>query len=587
MRLKQKTRLPCNRVFCFRGNETIINAVPFKKVFVLLLVVFSACSAPAQNTIVVPTATLAPATSVLDTAATISPTASRPTRAPSPTFAKPAIQTPAWFDDVVLYEIFPRSFYDADGDGIGDLQGIAQKLDYLQDLGVGAIWLTPIFASPSYHGYDVTDYYKINPEFGVEQDLIDLVNEAHQRDIKIILDFVAGHSSDQHPFFKDAYGNPNSKYAAWYRWLDDAHTKYEHFGSATNMPKWNQDNPEVRAYLLENAKYWMNTAGIDGYRLDYALGVSHDFWKAFRQEIKSINADALLLGEVWDSGLKIKPYYDNQFDATFDFPVYYDVMGSHDRAGASALLAQRGLNAFESTLRAETRLYPPGAQSVRFLNNHDTLRVMSQVKTACQLSAVECERHIIERAKLAATLLLTLPATPMLYYGEEIGMSGDKSDGDKTVREPMDWYASESGAGMTTWYRPATGFNQPDDGISVAEQQNQTASLFERYRALLALRARHDALRHGEFVTIPFVGVPAAELSALAAYARVTDAETILVVLNAGDQAITATLDLSALGSDTITLHDLLAANTLAPAPAQNFSLRLAPRAAYVFQLEP
>lgn len=510
------------------------------------------------------------------------PTLSFVTRLPSPTSTKPAIQTPAWFNDVVLYEIFPRSFYDADDDGIGDLKGIEQKLDYIKSLGVGALWLTPIFASPSYHGYDITNYYKINPEFGATQDLIDLVDAAHAREIKVILDFVAGHASDQHPFFQDAYGNPNSKYADWFIWLDDAHTKYEHFGSATDMPKWNQDNPATRAYLIDAAKTWMQTTGVDGYRLDYALGASHSFWKEFRQELKTVNPDALLLGEVWASGLKIAPFYDNEFDATFSFPIYFDIMGSHDRAGNSMLLGNRAPASFQSALQAQTRLYPPGAQSVYFLSNHDTLRVASQVGATCQASNAECPRQNLERAKLAATLLFTLPATPMLYYGEEIGMRGDKRDGDKTVREPMDWYAAETGVGMPTWYRPASRLNAANDGVSVQEEQARAASLFEHYRALSALRAEQVALRRGAFSPVPLQGSDRAT-----AYARVADDKILIVVLNTADEAADVTLDLGAFASDTIKLAALWGEIQTAPAPAQNYPLRLAPRAGYIFELKP
>lgn len=498
----------------------------------------------------------------------VAPTDQPTNRPASPTSAKPAIQTPKWFNDVVLYEIFPRSFYDTNGDGIGDLKGITEQLDYLQELGVGALWLTPIFESPSYHGYDITDYYKINPEFGTEADLIELVNEAHNRDIKVILDFVAGHSSDQHPFFKDAYGNPKSRYADWYRWLDDAHTKYEHFGAATNMPKWNQDNPETRAYLIDIAKYWMQKAKIDGYRLDYALGVSHDFWKAFRREIKSVNPDALLLGEVWDSGLKIAPYYQDEFDATFDFPVYFDVMGSHNSAGSSALLGKRALASFQSALKAQTRLYPPGAQSVRFLSNHDTLRVMSQVNASCQVQDAKCLEQSFERAKLAATLLMTLPGTPMIYYGEEIGMRGDKSDGDKTLREPMDWYASQWGQGMTTWYRPSLRLNVALDGISVEEQNGKSDSLLEHYRALIALREKYPALRSGEFIPVALQGNDRA-----VGYFRRDANETIVVLLNLDTRPATIPLDLNLLGSTMAGFADILSGEQLPPPVTNKLSV--------------
>lgn len=464
---------------------------------------------------------------------------------------------------MVLYEIFPRSFYDTNNNGIGDLKGITQKLDYLSDLGIGAIWLTPIFSSPSYHGYDTTDYYKINPDFGKEQDLIDLVNEAHKRDIKIILDFVAGHTSDKHPFFQDAFGNPQSKYANWYRWLDDAHREYEYFGASPDLPSLNQDNPETRQYLIDAAKYWIDKANIDGYRLDYALGVSHDFWKAFRAAVKTFRrnvfTDFLLLGEVWTSGLKIAPYYDKEFDATFNFPVYFDLMGSHDRAGNSALLGKGTASSFESSLKAQARLYNPGAQLVQFLNNHDTLRVASQLNGD------------FKREKLAATLLFTLPATPMVYYGEEIGMRGDKQDGDKSVREPMDWYAPENGAGMTTWYKPPSRFNKPNDGVSVQEEQNKKDSLLEHYRALIALRAKYNALRHGEFIPLPVKNNQAV------AFLRQDENDAVLVLLNFGAQPANISLDPNSLPTPFTGMNDLLTNENVSATSTAVFSITLAP----------
>ncbi|MCC7164689.1 MAG: hypothetical protein IT331_19495 [Anaerolineae bacterium] len=360
-------------------------------VFVGFLVAFLfACSSQPPATIIVAT-TIPPTAQPTTLPATPAPT-SRPA---SPTPSKPPIDTPDWFNDVVLYEIFPRSYYDTNADGMGDLKGITAQLDYLQALGVGALWLTPIFESPSYHGYDTTDYYRIDPDFGTEQDLVNLVAESHAREIRVILDFVAGHTSDQHPFFKDAFGNPDSEYADWYRWNDDKHTTYQYFGSAKDLPSLNQDNPETRQYLIDAAKYWMKQADIDGYRLDYALGPSHEFWKTFRRELKAVDPEFLLLGEVWESGLKIAPYYDKEFDATFNFPVYYDLMGSHERAGSSPLLGTTSPSAFESALVSLKRLYNPGAQTVQFINNHDTVRAASQLPGP-------------ERAKLAAALLLTL-----------------------------------------------------------------------------------------------------------------------------------------------------------------------------------
>src|SRR5918912_1371104 len=221
-----------------------------RSIILIAVLVFAGCTAatPTPTVTPAPTATVAPTPTL---------TEARPTRAPTPTAAKPPIQTPAWFNEVVLYEIFPRSFRDSNGDGIGDLKGITQQLDYLKSLGVGALWLTPIFASPSYHGYDTSDYYKINPEFGSEADLIDLVREAHKRNIRILLDYVVGHTSIQHPFFKDAFANPKSKYSDWYRWTNDEHTTYDGFAGLNDLPLLNQQNPDAQKYLLDMAKYWM------------------------------------------------------------------------------------------------------------------------------------------------------------------------------------------------------------------------------------------------------------------------------------------------------------------------------------------
>lgn len=469
-----------------------------------------------------------PTTEVYALPITLTP---RATRVPTFTPSAPAIQTPAWFRDTVLYEIFPRSFYDSNGDGIGDLKGITAKLDYLQGLGVGAIWLTPIFASPSYHGYDTTDYYKINPDFGTEDDLRELVRAAHQHHMRVLLDYVVAHTSNQHPFFKDAYGNLNSKYADWYRWTNAAHTQYESFASNDIMPTLNHDNPAVEQYLIDVAKYWMQT-GIDGYRADYVLNVPHSFWKKLRAELKAINPDFLLLAEAWTNALAIKPYYDNEFDATFDFPLYGDILGAHDKVGSSLLLGARSPDAMDGTFAAEQALFPPGAQRVAFIENHDTNRAMSQVKGD------------VRRAKLGALLLLTLPGTPMIYYGEEIGMAGVKPSparDDKSLREPMDWYASETGPGKTNWYTPADRNNQPNDGVSVEEELGKPDSLLEYYRSLVALRNANGALRTGAQEKID----PRTD-SFVYAYLRQGATASFVVVLNFENKPISVTLDLGA-----------------------------------------
>lgn len=487
---------------------------------------------------------------------------------PTITPALPAIQTPAWFRDIVLYEIFPRSFYDSNGDGIGDLKGIVAKLDYITSLGAGAIWLTPIFESPSYHGYDTIDYYKILPEFGTEDDLRELVREAHKRNIRVLLDYVVAHTSNEHPFFKDAYGNLKSQYADWYHWLDATHTQYESFASNDVMPTLNHDNPQVERYLIDVAKYWMKT-GIDGYRADYVLNVPHPFWKKLRAESKAINPDFVLLAEAWTNALAIKPYYADEFDATFDFPLYGDIQGSHDKLGNSILLGKRSPMAMDGTLTSVPRLYPPGAQRVTFVENHDTNRAMSQVNGN------------VPRAKLGTMWLLTLPGTPMVYYGGEIGMAGVKAKDDKPLREPMDWYAPESGAGMTTWHKPADRSNKSNDGVSVEEQAGKSDSLLEYHRALIAMRNANSALRTGVFEKI--------ELDTNAnvyAYLRQDSTASFVVVLNFAAEPVSLTVDL---GATSLADGRYVATNALTKQTTNldglTLKLKFEPTTGYVFQL--
>lgn len=485
----------------------------------------ASCAAPATQTVkatpisaVTPTVTVAP-----------SPVATLRARpSPTPTSSQSPIQTPAWFRDVVLYEIFVRSFYDSNGDGIGDLKGITLQLDYIQSLGARALWLTPIFASPSYHGYDISDYYKVNPEFGTEADLVELINEAHKRNIKVLLDYVVGHTSNQHPFFKDAFNNPQSKYSDWYRWNDPRHTRYDSFAGVKELPSLNHANPDAQKYLIDVAKHWMKL-GVDGYRADYVLGVSHDFWKKLRAEVKAIHPDFILLAEAWTDGVKIRDYFQNEFDAAFDFPFYGDVQRSHDRVGDSVLLGNASMSLLDGSIIAQPRLYPPNALRVTFINNHDTHRAMSEVNGD------------FARAKLGATLLLTTPGTPMIYYGEEIGMKGEKAsapDYDKTRREPMDWYASESGQGMTAWYKPTTRYNKAVDQISVEEQVGKNDSLLEHYRALVTLRNANSALRSGSFEKI------ALDDSKVYAFLRADEKTAFLIVLNLADTPSSLSLDL-------------------------------------------
>lgn len=446
--------------------------------------------------------------------------------------------SPDWFRESIIYEIFVRSFHDSNGDGIGDIQGIIEKLDYIEALGVDTIWLMPIHPSPSVHGYDVTDYYLVNPDYGSMEDLQELVSEAHKRDMKIILDFVSSHLSNQHPIFKDAYGNPESRYSDWFLWNNDAQTSYAGFANNREMPRFNHHNPEVVSYLKDVALFWLDlngdgdyTDGIDGFRIDNATFPPKSFFVELRKTVKSANPEAVLIGEVWvETAAIMNRYFEDQFDALFDFPLYHVLQGSHDRNG-DGILAGRGFPLLISTtLDDQENRFPEEGIPIRFLSNHDTNRIANEVSSDP------------ERLRLAVALLASLPDPFMIYYGEEIGMPGQKGNApywDNYRREPMDWYGQEIGDGKTTWFMPDDRWNQTLDGVSVEEQENDPNSLLNFYRKVIDLRKEVAALRDGEYQVLNLgVGGPGPW-----GILRSFQGEQLVALYNFSDEERTATID--------------------------------------------
>jgi len=492
-----------------------------------------ACQPPATPAV---TATPAPTPTELGQAATPAVTA---TPAPTPTelgqaATPPPYTTPAWFRDGGLYQIFVRSFYDSNGDGIGDLDGITAQLDYIQALGVNTLWLTPIFGADSYHGYDTTDYYSINPDFGTKADLIELVDAAHARGLHIVLDYVASHTSNQHPFFKAAYAQPDSEYSDWYIWEDDQHLTYQSFFGVASLPTLNHSTPAVNDYMLEVAQYWMDldddgdyTDGIDGWRCDYALGSPHSFWQQLRRTLKPLNPDVLLLGEVWvQDAAAQEPYFENEFDALFNFPLFMGSMGGTERSNDNLWTGDGAAAAITTLLDEQARILPPEAIPVNFFSNHDTDRLATELS------------EMPDRLDLIPWFLAALPHPPAIYYGEELGMFGHKGGGpiyDEYRREPMDWYAA-GGQGQTTWFKPK--YTLPNDGISVEEEAADPASLLNTYRAALALRAAQPALRDGRYTTLRVNPRPG-----VIAFWRATDDQIITAFFNIGLKASTFSFD--------------------------------------------
>ncbi len=462
------------------------------------------------------------------------------TTVPTPKVESTPEQTAStnWWRDAVFYEIFVRSFYDTDNNGIGDFNGITQKLDYIQSLGVTAIWLMPIHPSPSYHGYDVTNYYNVNHEYGTMADFKNLLGEAHKRDIRIIIDLVLNHTSSQHPWFKNANSDSASQFRDYYVWSETgseskwyAGNQEYYFGLFCGcMPDLNYNNPAVTADMLKVADFWLNDIGIDGFRVDAAKHLiedgkkventpaTHEWLKGFYTAYKAQDPQAYTVGEVFGAGSSvIKSYTGDQLDHIFNFEMSSGFVNSAKGNSNSGITS-----AYKFAL-----MDMPDFNFATFLANHDQTRVMSVLNGD------------VDKAKMAAFLMLTTPGTPFIYYGEEIGMTGQKPDED--LRLPMQWSADPFAgfSGAESWRAPAKGFEE----TNVSSQTGDTSSLLEHYRTLIALRRSNSALRTGEanLLETKNTGIFSAVLK--------DESETLLILANLTDAAITDyTLNLSDAG---------------------------------------
>ena len=445
---------------------------------------------------------------------------------------------PAWTRGGVCYEVFVRSFFDSDGDGVGDLNGLIQKLDYIndgnprsgRDLGADCIWLMPVAASPSYHGYDVSDYYRVEPAYGNNDDFKRLVAEAHRRGIKVLVDMVLNHSSSRHPYFQAALRDTASPYRNWYRfsprplglgpWGAEAwrrspvRDEYYYGAFSPDMPDLEYHTPAVREEAKRIATFWLREMGVDGFRLDaipyiweegdclMGCAGTHAFLHEYAEHIRSVAPEAYTVGEAWGNIAAILPYYPDQLTSHFAFPISDSLLSAVRTGSAAGLLA--GFLRLQDTL--------PAYRWSPFLSNHDGTRTMTVFGGDGA------------RTRLAATLLLTLPGLPFVYYGEEIGMTGDKPD--PRLRTPMQW-APRPGLGFTTG--AAWSSAQPDSlTTTVAAQDADPGSLLNLYRRLIHLRRANGALRTGRLVPL------SASSPQLAAYLRRAGDHAVLVVANLG-----------------------------------------------------
>lgn len=476
-----------------------------------------------------------------------SPTASVPA---SPTAGAPGSActpavTPAGDDrgDRVWYEVFVRSFADADGDGTGDLRGLLARLDHLNDgdpatgddLGVGGLWLMPVAEAASYHGYDVLDYRAVERDYGTLDDLRAVVEAAHARGMRVIVDFVPNHTSRDHPWFREALvrGSPRD---SWYVWEDafpgwagpggetvwhEAGGRWYYAFFSPTMPELDLTDPEVTAALHEAARWWLEEVGVDGFRIDAAKHLvetgpdaqtntpeSRAWLAGLRAASVEADPGAVLVGEVWDLAVVAGGYVPDALDLTFDFGLATGIRLAlqNGRAGplASALL--------------DSIRWWPANRNATFLSNHDQNRIASEL------------RSDPAALRLAAFLLLTLPGTPFLYYGEEIGLPGTKPD--ERIRTPLPWTAQDPGRGFTTG-TPWQSFADAPAGTNVAAQAADPGSLLATYRALIAARNGDPALRGGGAVPL------ATGSEAVGAWLRTTADRTVLVVANLSDAPVT------------------------------------------------
>ena len=450
----------------------------------------------------------------------------------------------------VFYEIFVGSFSDSDGDGTGDLRGIINRMDYLNDgnpgsgnsLGIEGIWLTPVFLSPSYHKYDVTDYFQIDPSFGTEEDLAELITLCHERDVKLILDLPLNHTGADNAWFlqfRSAHllNNERHGYYDFYTWIrkGDPLPAGRHFSQlpgtdvmyesnfSDQMPELNFDNEKVRETVLEIAAYWMER-GVDGFRFDaakYPYFGEHDknveFWEWYMSELKKINPDIYSVAEVWDSD-GITDRYLDAFNCFRFSTAQTDGLIAKTAADGDVNRYTKSLQMYLDSIHAENT----DAMNIPFIANHDTDRAAGYLTVASG------------RMAMAANLYILSPGSPFIYYGEEIGLRGSRggANTDANRRLAMLW-----GDGDTV-KDPVGSTYDKQTPYSVADLEGMTGSLLKHYRKLIAVRKANPESAQGEYTALQF------ENTRMGGFLCTLDGSTVGVFHNTTGS--TLTVDLSA-----------------------------------------
>ena len=416
----------------------------------------------------------------------------------------------------VFYEIFVGSFSDSNGDGVGDLRGIINRLDYLNDgdpasglsLGVEGIWLTPIFASPSYHKYDVADFYAVDPAFGTMEDLKDLIDGCHARGIKLILDLPINHTSTQNRWFKNFLNahlmqNPGNAYYDFYSWLPQGETAPagRHFVQANNakvryeanfsdsMPEPDFDNEDVRKAMLDVALYYIGL-GVDGFRFDAAKYIyfgdnerSADFWAWYMGELKAVKSDLYAVAEVWDGDGVIDQYLPIMNCFNFTMSQMSGLIAETGKGGSAGRFTD-----YVQTYQQHLDALGGGSVNVMFVSNHDMDRAAGYLTAASG------------QMKMAANLYLLSPGSPFIYYGEEIGLRGSRGSAntDANRRLAMLWGDGDTVADP----EGATYPKNKQTPSTVKELMQNGDSLYSYYKRLLMIRKANPEIARGAYTAL-------------------------------------------------------------------------------------
>lgn len=471
----------------------------------------------------------------------------------------------------VFYEIFVGSFSDSDGDGTGDLQGIIDRLDYLNNgrddglsLGIEGIWLSPVLTSKSYHKYDVDDYYAVDPAFGTEEDLKALVDACHERGIKVIMDMVLNHTGTDNPWFTafaaaHQNGDTADPYYNFYTWCAGADAipggrtfaplpgcnDYYECNFSPEMPELNYDNNAVREAVVEVAKHYLDL-GLDGFRFDAAKYIyfgdnvqSGDFWVWYMDQLKAIKPDIYTVAEVWDADGVTERYFPalNCFDFT-----------TSQASGTIATVAKGGnVNSYTAYVDGyldTVHALNPEAMMVPFIANHDTDRAAGYLTAASG------------QAQMAANLYILGPGSPFIYYGEELGLRGSRggANTDANRRLKMEW-----GDGDTV-QDPQGSTYDADNRVSATAQEQlaDPDSLYTYYKRLLMVRKANPAIARGDYTPLEFADTNAGgfvaeyEGTAVAVLHNPTDGAVTLDLANATDVPFAAVGNALGMGSASL-----------------------------------